>query len=110
MPKGINVAVSFYKIHRDPDNWDNPEEFLPERFENYDNKDKTYLPFGGGRRICIGKTLALLELYTISAMVVKNFKFSLSDEKQKIWPIPFIHKFTLQPLPFKINVEKRNKN
>jgi len=107
IPKGHAVVCSFVRIQKDPDNFDNPEEFIPERFENFDNKNKSFLPFGGGKRICIGKSFALLELYTVVTILVKKFKFSHPNPDTP-WPIPYCQKFTLQPLYFDIKIEKRD--
>lgn len=62
--KGMNVWFPTYGIQHDPDYYENPEKFCPERFLDEDKKDKnptTFIPFGIGPRICIGNRFALLE-------------------------------------------------
>lgn len=58
IPKGSAVDVPVATIHRDPEHFDNPEEFDPEHF-NEESKAKrhgyAYMPFGVGPRNCIGK-------------------------------------------------------
>lgn len=58
LDKGTMVLISSLGLHRDPDHYENPELFDPERFSN-ENKSNikhfTYIPFGEGHRICIGK-------------------------------------------------------
>lgn len=65
MKKGEDILISTYAAHRSPRLWDQPDEFLPERFLG-DNKkaiDKyAYFPFGGGPRICIGEQFAIMEM------------------------------------------------
>lgn len=58
MDKGTVVMIPLYPIHRDPENYTEPEVFDPERFneENKRNiKPFTYIPFGAGPRNCVGK-------------------------------------------------------
>lgn len=55
--KGVRLMVPVFSIHRDADNFPEPDVFQPERFseENRNNiKPFTYLPFGEGPRNCIG--------------------------------------------------------
>lgn len=62
LEKGTMVLISTLGLHRDPDYYDNPTCFDPERFSDEnksDIKQFTYLPFGEGYRICIGKYFLL---------------------------------------------------
>ena len=64
IPRGTNVMVGIYTLHRDPELWENPELFDPERFapEYSAGRDRwQHLPFGGGPRTCIGDHFAMLE-------------------------------------------------
>jgi len=103
--KDTYVFTNFSATFKDAKYFENPEEFRPERFENEKEK-KAFIPFGGGKRICIGKGLALTEVHTVIMILVKNFRL-LKTEGMK-WPIDWVHTVTLHPLPFKIDVEKRN--
>jgi cytochrome P450 len=61
---GDTVAISPYLLHRNSEFWPNPEGFDPRRFlpENTVKRPRyAFLPFGGGRRICVGAGLAQLE-------------------------------------------------
>lgn len=57
--EGTMLVIPIYHIHHDPEYYENPETFDPDRF-NVENRDKippfAYLPFGEGPRICIGTT------------------------------------------------------
>ncbi|KAJ4973648.1 hypothetical protein NE237_006822 [Protea cynaroides] len=94
IPKGTNVFLNVWKIHRDPEAWEDPSEFLPERFlrdnNGYDYKGNNfnYLPFGSGRRICAGISLAeRMSMYMLATLLhsfewklLENAELDLSDE------------------------------
>ncbi|KZV86985.1 cytochrome P450 [Exidia glandulosa HHB12029] len=75
IPAGVTVGVQAWTMHRDPDAFINPEEFVPERWlAESDAQNNNFMPFGiPGVRSCIGKHLGLLSLKTIIAAVVLNF-------------------------------------
>ncbi|GAB4581810.1 MAG: cytochrome P450 [Anaerolineales bacterium] len=77
VPKGSSVFISPYVIHHDPRFWDDPEQFIPERFteENVEKRHKySYIPFGAGPRKCIGNTFALTETYLILATLLPRYQ------------------------------------
>ncbi|MED6108305.1 hypothetical protein PIB30_022435, partial [Stylosanthes scabra] len=63
IPSKTTFYLNVWAIHRDPELWDNPEEFIPERFESiqidYKGQDFQLLPFGTGRRGCPGISFGL---------------------------------------------------
>ncbi|XP_062015712.1 phenylacetaldehyde oxime monooxygenase CYP71AN24-like [Rosa rugosa] len=63
IPAKTRVFVNAFAIQRDPEFWDRPEEFLPERFEgnsvDFRGQDFQFIAFGGGRRGCPGVTFAV---------------------------------------------------
>lgn len=63
VPAGSTVAVPPYLIHRRPDIWPDPEGFDPERFlpGAPQRPEFSFVPFGGGKRICVGSNFAMLE-------------------------------------------------
>src|SRR5277367_5746555 len=64
IPRGSTVIVYVYGAHHAPRYWENPESFDPERFVKGNEKLRTpftYLPFGGGPRVCIGNQYAMLD-------------------------------------------------
>ncbi|MCD7455245.1 Ent-kaurenoic acid oxidase 1 [Datura stramonium] len=62
IPKGWKVLVWFRSVHLDPEIYNNPMEFNPSRWDGLTPKAGTFLPFGGGSRLCPGNELAKLEI------------------------------------------------
>ncbi|KAG5329969.1 CP6J1 protein, partial [Acromyrmex heyeri] len=85
VPPGMKILISVQALHKDPQYWENPEEYDPERF-NSDRKHNidrfTFLPFGEGPRICVGMRMAQLQIKAGLAMIVKKYKLELSPKTQ----------------------------
>ncbi len=80
IPKGATVVIPIYTMHHDERFWPDPEVFDPTRFlpENVRGRHRSaYVPFGGGRRICIGTSFALMETTLITAMMSQRFVYDL---------------------------------
>lgn len=83
------VAINLYAIMRDPEIWEDPNEFHPERFlvclkgqEGDDAKrmDFDFVPFGAGRRRCPGTTLAFKLMNTAVAAMVQCFDWKIGED------------------------------
>lgn len=80
MPKGAHIVISPYALHRRPDYWPEPEAFRPERFAPdvsnvpADRPKHAYLPFGGGPRICIGNSFAMMEHAIVLAAAARRWR------------------------------------
>lgn len=93
IPKGSTLLFSVYEIHRHPDFWDNPEDFIPERFLDENTKfSNNYFPFGAGPRMCIGNNFAMYEMILAVIAVVEQFE--IIEKKSAIQIKPLI---TLKP-------------
>ncbi|KAH6763854.1 hypothetical protein C2S51_015103 [Perilla frutescens var. frutescens] len=83
IPKGTTIIVSPWTIQRDPNLWDAPEEFVPERFIGRDidmsGSNFTLLPFGSGRRRCVGFNLGLKTVRTTLANLLHGFELKLVE-------------------------------
>jgi cytochrome P450 len=78
--KGSTVAVPPYLVHRHPDVWENPEGFDPERFIGARAAGRhryAWIPFGGGRRGCIGNVFALMEMVIALVMISQRHRLDL---------------------------------
>ncbi|MBA0621270.1 hypothetical protein Godav_006914 [Gossypium davidsonii] len=87
IPKGATLLVNVWAISRDPNEWNNPLEFRPERFlpggerPNADvrGNDFEVIPFGAGRRICAGMSLGLRMVQLLTATLAHAFEWELAD-------------------------------
>jgi cytochrome P450 len=61
-PAGVCLVANAYLVHHDPEIYPQPYEFRPERFLDEQPGTYTWIPFGGGRRRCLGASFALLEM------------------------------------------------
>ena len=82
IPAGSDIFISPYFLQRDPDVWDRPDEFWPERYTAIDAKpDKlSYIPFSAGPRKCIGDHFSLIEMKIHLCMLIKKFKLMPTKE------------------------------
>ena len=98
---------------KDPDVWPEAETFKPERFletceDGYKFKKKDqFVPFGMGRRVCMGETLARNSLFIFTTTLVKNLKFENPNNFPKPDPENYTDGFTVIPHPYHVNIRKR---
>lgn len=107
MPKGTNVSIFMYHMHRDPTIWENANEFIPERWADESINDipkYAYLPFGGGPRVCIGNSFATMEANLLLATIAQRYQFRLVDDAN-IVPQAFITMYPRYGLP--MTIQKR---
>lgn len=75
-PPGVVLFVNAYLLHHDPAVYPEPYEFRPERFLEREGGQKpgtyTWIPFGGGRRRCLGASFALLEMKLVLRAVLER--------------------------------------
>nr|QWK52243.1 cytochrome P450 706A3-2 [Isatis tinctoria] len=74
IPKDSKVFINAWAIHRNPNVWENPLEFDPNRFLDksyeFNGNDFNYIPFGSGRRICVGMAMGeRVVLYNIATLL-----------------------------------------
>jgi cytochrome P450 len=79
-PRGVALVASAYLVHHDPEIYPEPYAFRPERFMEQEGGKApgtyTWIPFGGGRRRCLGASFALLEMKIALRAVLERCELS----------------------------------
>lgn len=98
------IGVSFYELHRNPKYWENPDEFIPERFLGEQKKQSMqyFYPFGAGPRMCIGSGFAIYEMCLTLAHIIKQYVIKSSNASVKFNPL-----ITLKPVGVEVSFCKR---
>lgn len=108
IPKGTFILLALYDLHNG-DHWNDPHTFKPERFLNKGEnllQDDWLLPFGAGKRRCIGEGLARSELFLFLTHLLQKFHLRVPDNE----PLPSIEPvdgLSLSAKPFRIVFEPR---
>ncbi|KAL4711799.1 hypothetical protein ACJJTC_005968, partial [Scirpophaga incertulas] len=82
LSKGLRVHLPLYHIHRHPKYFPEPEKFRPERFSPEERNNITshsYVPFGGGPRICIGMRFAKMQMLAGLVTILKKYDVALAE-------------------------------
>jgi len=107
LKKGDNISIFIYGLHRNPNYWEAPDEFRPERMTAEKKKaflPNQYLPFGNGPRLCIGHQFAITEMQIALATMIQRYTFERLDDT----PVSMIPSITLRPGdPLRFRFEKR---
>jgi len=85
VPAGAQIWISEWITHRSSKYFSEPDQFRPERWENDFAKRLprfAYFPFGGGPRLCIGQSFALLESVLLLATIAQRFRLTLIPGQQ----------------------------
>ncbi|WP_018923550.1 cytochrome P450 [Salsuginibacillus kocurii] len=108
LKKGDMVLMSQYVMHRKEKYFEQPNEFIPERFED-GWKDSVppyaYFPFGGGPRVCVGQYFAIMETVLVLTCIAKEHRLKLASNDPNVRATPLI---TLRPKGgIRMKIEKR---
>jgi cytochrome P450 len=105
---GTIAVVSFYAMHRNPELWEDPLTFDPDRFLPERSQGRSrwqYLPFGGGPRSCIGDHFAMLEATLALATIVRATRIeSLSDDFPLATPFTVV---AAEPIGARVHARSR---
>ena len=89
IPRGSRLLINSWTIGRDPKLWEDAENFKPERFMEagfLDAKVQNFewIPFGAGRRGCLGQQLATLVVEFVVAQLLHYLSWRLLNEKKLV--------------------------
>jgi len=110
IPAGSHVIPLLYAVHMNPELWDEPEVFRPSRFltdEGKIYKPEFFMPFGVGRRKCLGDKLAQMELFLFFSSLMHMFNLSLPEGAS----LPSLNGnvgITISPKPFEVRLLPRD--
>ncbi|KAF8325803.1 cytochrome P450 [Cantharellus anzutake] len=120
LPKGSTVILNIWEIHMNPRRYANPEEFIPERFEEFplpttdyvsspDYMSRDVYTFGAGRRVCPGSHIAEMDLFLALSKIIWAFDLATPDGKPlNADPVTAFKGHNLrEPVPFKVNFTPR---
>jgi cytochrome P450 len=81
LPKGSFVFLPLILLLRNPRVYNNPDQFLPERWQEADQAmTDSFLPFSLGKQNCVGQALAKIELHSVVARICSEFDLSVVQE------------------------------
>jgi cytochrome P450 len=79
-PEGVCLLADAYLIHHDPEIYTDPYAFRPERFLDNGPGTYTWIPFGGGRRRCLGASFAMLEMQVVLKALLGSCELQATEE------------------------------
>nr|WP_254441020.1 cytochrome P450 [Ruegeria atlantica] len=91
IPKGAQIVISPWHLHRQERLWDRPDDFDPTRWSTENGKScqrHAYIPFSAGPRVCTGAGFAMVEGPLLLSMLLRNFRFELVEDRT---PVPVAH-------------------
>jgi cytochrome P450 len=91
VPKGAQIVLSPWHLHRHERLWHNPDGFDPNRWQTENGKQcqrEAYIPFSAGPRVCPGAGFAMVEGPLILSLILRHFKLSCVEGAA---PVPVAH-------------------
>jgi len=111
VPKNSHAIANLTKFMKDPEYWEQPNEFRPQRFlELFEGrwrlvKKEQFVPFGFGRRVCMGESLARDNLFIFLSTLIKHIRFENPVGHRKPDPGNHTDGLTVIPHPYHVNIQ-----
>jgi hypothetical protein len=80
-PPGVVLMASAYLIHHDREIYPEPWAFRPERFVGTSPGTYTWIPFGGGRRRCLGASFAVQEMKVVMRAALRRYEIRAASDR-----------------------------
>ncbi|XP_025099204.1 cytochrome P450 2U1-like [Pomacea canaliculata] len=110
LPKGTVIIPCLESVLHDPEIWDEPLAFRPERFLDASGKlikPEEFIPFSMGRRVCLGEAMARTELFLYLTAMIQRFRF-LPPETGELPSLKGIFGLTISPDSYKVRAVLRD--
>ncbi|XP_067412719.1 cytochrome P450 2G1-like isoform X2 [Emydura macquarii macquarii] len=110
IPKGTYVYPLLNTVHFDPEEHRNPEDFIPERFLDANGcfqKQNAFMPFSAGKRVCLGESLARMELFLFFTAVLQRFVLSSPVDPSRLSLVPDVSNLGKVPPRYQLCLLRR---
>ncbi|KAM8952278.1 cytochrome P450 2A6-like [Pelodytes ibericus] len=110
IPKGTEVYPILCTVHRDPTQFSTPYQFNPNHFLDEDGRiqrNEALIPFSAGKRICIGESLARMELFLFFTTILQTFTITSQRQFTEADIAPRMGGFLNSPIPYQLSFVPR---
>ncbi|XP_019948358.1 steroid 21-hydroxylase [Paralichthys olivaceus] len=111
IPKNTVIIPNLFGAHHDPAVWTDPYSFRPERFleggEGGGSTTRSLVPFGGGARLCLGESVAKMELFLFTAYLLRDFQFVLPEGQASLPDLRGVASVVLKIKSYKVLARPR---
>ncbi|XP_034002240.1 cytochrome P450 2J6-like [Trematomus bernacchii] len=108
IPKGVTIIPNLTSVLFDKNEWETPNTFNPGHFLNKEGKfvkRAAFIPFSAGKRVCLGESLARMELFLLFTSFMQHFTFSMPPGVKPVMDYTF--GITLAPVQYEMCVTSR---
>ncbi|CAB1416773.1 unnamed protein product [Pleuronectes platessa] len=104
IPKNTVIIPNLFGAHHDPAVWTDPCSFRPERFleGGGGSTTRSLVPFGGGARLCLGESVAKMELFLFTAYLLRDFQFVLPEGEASLPDLRGVASVVLKVKSYKV--------
>uniref|UniRef100_A0A8C1VN26 Uncharacterized protein n=1 Tax=Cyprinus carpio TaxID=7962 RepID=A0A8C1VN26_CYPCA len=108
IPKNTIIIPNLYGAHHDPEVWDDPYSFKPERFlEGGGGSLRALIPFGGGAQLCLGEAIAKMEIFLFTAYLLRDFQFLPASKEEPLPDLRGVASVVLKVKPYTVIAHPR---